>query len=209
MTDAERAVLLEFLAREGREQAPDVLPEADGPPPFPPEEERMVDFTEELAKALRQVYAEDGLDEEAEDPPDEDGPEETAADLAEELLELLRQTRQEAAALGRYVRELEEELERERSRQADEDTRREGRQARIYGLLAGVGISVCLLPLLTGAASLGWRLFQWLAGTLGVTPQLLAGGIALVLSGAVLLHEVKPLGQRLLKWMEDDEWEED
>ena len=72
-----------------------------------------------------------------------------------------------------------------------------------------MGISVCLLPLLTGAASLGWRLFQWLAGTLGVTPQLLAGGIALVLSGAVLLHEVKPLGQRLLKWMEDDEWEED
>ena len=41
------------------------------------------------------------------------------------------------------------------------------------------------------------------------TPELLAGGIALVLSGAVLLRAVKPLGQRLLNWMEDDEWEED
>ena len=68
---------------------------------------------------------------------------------------------------------------------------------------------MCLLPLLAGTASLGWRLFRWLADILGGTPELLAGGIALVLSGAVLLRAVKPLGQRLLNWMEDDEWEED
>ena len=42
-----------------------------------------------------------------------------------------------------------------------------------------------------------------------VASRLLAGGIALVLSGAVLLRAVKPLGQRLLNWMEDDEWGED
>lgn len=192
MTDEERTRILELLAREGREQAPGILPEADGPPPFPPEEERMVDFTEELEKALRQVYA-------------EDSPE----DLTEELWELLRQARKEAAALRRDIQELEEALEEERCRQAGENTRREGRRARIYGLLAGVGISMCLLPLLVGTASLGWRLFRWLADILGGTPELLAGGIALVLSGAVLLRAVKPLGQRLLNWMEDDEWEED
>lgn len=192
MTDEERTRILELLAREGREQAPGILPEADGPPPFPPEEERMVDFTEELEKALRQVYA-------------EDSPE----DLTEELWEVLRQTRQEAAALHREIQELGESLEEERTRRAGEDARREGRRARIYGLLAGVGISMCLLPLLAGTASLGWRLFRWLADILGGTPELLAGGIALVLSGAVLLRAVKPLGQRLLNWMEDDEWEED
>ena len=152
----------------------------------------MVDFTEELEKALRQVYA-------------EDSPE----DLTEELWELLRQARKEAAALRRDIQELEEALEEERCRQAGENPRREGRRARIYGLLAGVGISMCLLPLLVGTASLGWRLFRWLADILGGTPELLAGGIALVLSGAVLLRAVKPLGQRLLNWMEDDEWEED
>ena len=192
MTDEKRAILPELLAREGREQAPGILPEADGPPPFPPEGERMVDFTAELEKALRQVYA-------------EDSPE----DLTEELWELLRQARKEAAALRRDIQELEEALEEERCRQAGEDARREGRRARIYGLLAGVGISMCLLPLLVGTASLGWRLFRWLADILGGTPELLAGGIALVLSGAVLLRAVKPLGQRLLNWMEDDEWEED
>ncbi len=192
MTDEERARILELLAREGQEQAPGILPESDGPPPFPPEGERMVDFTEELEKALRQVYA-------------EDSPE----DLTEELWELLRQARKEAAALRRDIQELEEALEEERCRQAGEDARREGRRARIYGLLAGVGISMCLLPLLVGTASLGWRLFRWLADILGGTPELLAGGIALVLSGAVLLRAVKPLGQRLLNWMEDDEWEED
>ena len=192
MTDEERARILELLAREGQEQAPGILPESDGPPPFPPEGERMVDFTEELEKALRQVYA-------------EDSPE----DLTEELWELLRQARKEAAALRRDIQELEEALEEERCRQAGEDARREGRRARIYGLLAGVGISMCLLPLLAGTASLGWRLFRWLADILGGTPELLAGGIALVLSGAVLLRAVKPLGQRLLNWMEDDEWEED
>ena len=192
MTDEERARILELLAREGQEQAPRILPESDGPPPFPPEGERMVDFTEELEKALRQVYA-------------EDSPE----DLTEELWELLRQARKEAAALRRDIQELEEALEEERCRQAGENTRREGRRARIYGLLAGVGISMCLLPLLAGTASLGWRLFRWLADILGGTPELLAGGIALVLSGAVLLRAVKPLGQRLLNWMEDDEWEED
>ena len=192
MTDEERARILELLAREGQEQAPGILPESDGPPPFPPEGERMVDFTEELEKALRQVYA-------------EDSPE----DLTEELWELLRQARKEAAALRRDIQELEEALEEERCRQAGENTRREGRRARIYGLLAGLGISMCLLPLLAGTASLGWRLFRWLADILGGTPELLAGGIALVLSGAVLLRAVKPLGQRLLNWMEDDEWEED
>ena len=192
MTDEERARILELLAREGQEQAPGILPESDGPPPFPPEGERMVDFTEELEKALRQVYA-------------EDSPE----DLTEELWELLRQARKEAAALRRDIQELEEALEEERCRQAGEDARREGRRARIYGLLAGVGISMCLLPLLAGTASLGWRLFRWLADILDGTPELLAGGIALVLSGAVLLRAVKPLGQRLLNWMEDDEWEED
>ena len=192
MTDEERARILELLAREGQEQAPGILPESDGPPPFPPEGERMVDFTEELEKALRQVYA-------------EDSPE----DLTEELWELLRQARKEAAALRRDIQELEEALEEERCRQAGEDARREGRRARIYGLLAGVGISMCLLPLLAGTASLGWRLFRWLADILGGTPELLADGIALVLSGAVLLRAVKPLGQRLLNWMEDDEWEED
>ena len=192
MTDEERARILELLAREGQEQAPGILPESDGPPPFPPEGERMVDFTEELEKALRQVYA-------------EDSPE----DLTEELWELLRQARKEAAALRRDIQELEEALEEERCRQAGENARREGRRARIYGLLAGVGISMCLLPLLAGTASLGWRLFRWLAGILGGTPELLAGGIALVLSGSVLLRAVKPLGQRLLNWMEDDEWEED
>ena len=192
MTDEERARILELLAREGQEQAPGILPESDGPPPFPPEGERMVDFTEELEKALRQVYA-------------EDSPE----DLTEELWELLRQARKEAAALHREIQELGESLEEERTRRAGEDARREGRRARIYGLLAGVGISMCLLPLLAGTASLGWRLFRWLADILGGTPELLAGGIALVLSGAVLLRAVKPLGQRLLNWMEDDEWEED
>ena len=192
MTDEERARILELLAREGQEQAPGILPESDGPPPFPPEGERMVDFTEELEKALRQVYA-------------EDSPE----DLTEELWELLRQARKEAAALRRDIQEREEALEEERCRQAGEEARREGRRARIYGLLAGVGISMCLLPLLVGTASLGWRLFRWLADILGGTPELLAGGIALVLSGAVLLRAVKPLGQRLLNWMEDDEWEED
>ena len=200
MTDEERTRILELLAREGREQAPGILPEADGPPPFPPEEERMVDFTAELEKALRQVYEED--------PPESDGPEEVE-DPVQELWEVLRQTRQEAAALRRDIQELEEALEEERCRQAGENTRREGRRARIYGLLAGVGISMCLLPLLAGTASLGWRLFRWLADILGGTPELLAGGIALVLSGAVLLRAVKPLGQRLLNWMEDDEWEED
>lgn len=192
MTDEERARILELLAREGQEQAPGILPESDGPPPFPPEGERMVDFTEELEKALRQVYA-------------EDSPE----DLTEELWELLRQARKEAAALHREIQELGESLEEERTRRAGEDARREGRRARIYGLLAGVGISMCLLPLLAGTASLGWRLFRWLADILDGTPELLAGGIALVLSGAVLLRAVKPLGQRLLNWMEDDEWEED
>ena len=192
MTDEERARILELLAREGQEQAPRILPESDGPPPFPPEGERMVDFTEELEKALRQVYA-------------EDSPE----DLTEELWELLRQARKEAAALHREIQELGESLEEERTRRAGEDARREGRRARIYGLLAGVGISMCLLPLLAGTASLGWRLFRWLADILDGTPELLAGGIALVLSGAVLLRAVKPLGQRLLNWMEDDEWEED
>ena len=200
MTDEERARILELLAREGREQAPGILPEADGPPPFPPEEERMVDFTAELEKALRQVYEED--------PPESDGPEEVE-DPVQELWEVLRQTRQEAAALHREIQELGESLEEERTRRAGEDARREGRRARIYGLLAGVGISMCLLPLLAGTASLGWRLFRWLADILGGTPELLAGGIALVLSGAVLLRAVKPLGQRLLNWMEDDEWEED
>lgn len=200
MTDEERTRILELLAREGREQAPGILPEADGPPPFPPEEERMVDFTEELEKALRQVYEED--------PPESDGPEE-AEDPVQELWEVLRQTRQEAAALHREIQELGESLEEERTRRAGEDARREGRRARIYGLLAGVGISMCLLPLLAGTASLGWRLFRWLADILGGTPELLAGGIALVLSGAVLLRAVKPLGQRLLNWMEDDEWGED
>ena len=194
MTDEERARILELLAREGQEQAPGILPESDGPPPFPPEGERMVDFTEELEKALRQVYAED--------PPEE-------AKEAEELWELLRQARKEAAALRRDIQELEEALEEERCRQAGENTRREGRRARIYGFLAGLGISMCLLPLLVGTASLGWRLFRWLAGILGGTPELLAGGIALVLSGAVLLRAVKPLGRRLLNWMEEDEWEED
>ena len=192
MTDEERTRILELLAREGQEQAPGILPESDGPPPFPPEGERMVDFTEELEKALRQVYA-------------EDSPE----DLTEELWELLRQARKEAAALHREIQELGESLEEERTRRAGEDARREGRRARIYGLLAGVGISMCLLPLLAGTASLGWRLFRWLADILDGTPELLAGGIALVLSGAVLLRAVKPLGQRLLNWMEDDEWEED
>ena len=200
MTDEERTRILELLAREGREQAPRILPEADGPPPFPPEEERMVDFTEELEKALRKVYEED--------PPESDGPEEVE-DPVQELWEVLRQTRQEAAALHREIQELGESLEEERTRRAGEDARREGRRARIYGLLAGVGISMCLLPLLAGTASLGWRLFRWLADILGGTPELLAGGIALVLSGAVLLRAVKPLGQRLLNWMEDDEWEED
>ena len=200
MTDEERTRILELLAREGREQAPGILPEADGPPPFPPEGERMVDFTEELEKALRQVYEED--------PPESDGPEEVE-DPVQELWEVLRQTRQEAAALHREIQELGESLEEERTRRAGEDARREGRRARIYGLLAGVGISMCLLPLLAGTASLGWRLFRWLADILGGTPELLAGGIALVLSGAVLLRAVKPLGQRLLNWMEDDEWEED
>lgn len=200
MTDEERTRILELLAREGREQAPGILPEADGPPPFPPEEERMVDFTAELEKALRQVYEED--------PPESDGPEEVE-DPVQELWEVLRQTRQEAAALHREIQELGESLEEERTRRAGEDARREGRRARIYGLLAGVGISMCLLPLLAGTASLGWRLFRWLADILGGTPELLAGGIALVLSGAVLLRAVKPLGQRLLNWMEDDEWEED
>ena len=200
MTDEERASILELLAREGQEQAPGILPEADGPPPFPPEEERMVDFTAELEKALRQVYEED--------PPESDGPEEVE-DPVQELWEVLRQTRQEAAALHREIQELGESLEEERTRRAGEDARREGRRARIYGLLAGVGISMCLLPLLAGTASLGWRLFRWLADILGGTPELLAGGIALVLSGAVLLRAVKPLGQRLLNWMEDDEWEED
>ena len=200
MTDEERTRILELLAREGREQAPGILPESDGPPPFPPEEERMVDFTAELEKALRQVYEED--------PPESDGPEEVE-DPVQELWEVLRQTRQEAAALHREIQELGESLEEERCRQAGENTRREGRRARIYGLLAGVGISMCLLPLLAGTASLGWRLFRWLADILGGTPELLAGGIALVLSGAVLLRAVKPLGQRLLNWMEDDEWEED
>ena len=200
MTDEERTRILELLAREGREQATGILPEADGPPPFPPEEERMVDFTEELEKALRQVYEED--------PPESDGPEEVE-DPVQELWEVLRQTRQEAAALHREIQELGESLEEERTRRAGEDARREGRRARIYGLLAGVGISMCLLPLLAGTASLGWRLFRWLADILGGTPELLAGGIALVLSGAVLLRAVKPLGQRLLNWMEDDEWEED
>ena len=200
MTDEERARILELLAREGQEQAPGILPEADGPPPFPPEEERMVDFTAELEKALRQVYAEDS--------PESDGPEEVE-DPVQELGEVLRQTRQEAAALHREIQELGESLEEERTRRAGEDARREGRRARIYGLLAGVGISMCLLPLLAGTASLGWRLFRWLADILGGTPELLAGGIALVLSGAVLLRAVKPLGQRLMNWMEDDEWEED
>ena len=200
MTDEKRAILPELLAREGREQAPGILPEADGPPPFPPEGERMVDFTAELEKALRQVYEED--------PPESDGPEEVE-DPVQELWEVLRQTRQEAAALHREIQELGESLEEERTRRAGEDARREGRRARIYGLLAGVGISMCLLPLLAGTASLGWRLFRWLADILGGTPELLAGGIALVLSGAVLLRAVKPLGQRLLNWMEDDEWEED
>ena len=200
MTDEERTRILELLAREGREQAPGILPEADGPPPFPPEEERMVDFTAELEKALRQVYEED--------PPESDGPEEVEEPV-QELWEVLRQTRQEAAALHREIQELGESLEEERTRRAGEDARREGRRARIYGLLAGVGISMCLLPLLAGTASLGWRLFRWLADILGGTPELLAGGIALVLSGAVLLRAVKPLGQRLLNWMEDDEWEED
>ena len=192
MTDEERTRILELLAREGKEQTPGILPESDGPPPFPPEGERMVDFTEELEKALRQVYA-------------EDSPE----DLTEELWELLRQARTEAAALHREIQELGESLEEERARRAGEDARREGRRARIYGLLAGVGISMCLLPLLAGTASLGWRLFRWLADILDGPPALLAGGIALVLSGAVLLRAVKPLGQRLLNWMEDDEWEED
>lgn len=202
MTDEERTVLLELLAREGREQAPGILPEADGPPPFPPEGERMVDFTAELEKALRQVYEED--------PPEEDSPEEDSPeDPVQELWEVLRQTRKEAAALHREIRELGESLEEERTRRTGEDARREGRRARIYGFLAGVGISMCLLPLLAGTASLGWRLFRWLADILGGTPELLAGGIALVLSGAVLLRAVKPLGQRLLNWMEDDEWEED
>ena len=200
MTDEERARILELLAREGQEQAPRILPESDGPPPFPPEGERMVDFTEELEKALRQVYEED--------PPESDGPEEVE-DPVQELWEVLRQTRQEAAALYREIQELGESLEEERTRRTGEDARREGRRARIYGLLAGVGISMCLLPLLAGTASLGWRLFRWLADILGGTPELLAGGIALVLSGAVLLRAVKPLGQRLLNWMEDDEWEED
>ena len=200
MTDEERARFLELLAREDQEQAPRILPESDGPPPFPPEGERMVDFTEELEKALRQVYEED--------PPESDGPEEVE-DPVQELWEVLRQTRQEAAALHREIQELGESLEEERTRRAGEDARREGRRARIYGLLAGVGISMCLLPLLAGTASLGWRLFRWLADILGGTPELLAGGIALVLSGAVLLLAVKPLGQRLLNSMEDDEWEED
>ena len=160
----------------------------------------MVDFTEELEKALRQVYAEDS--------PESDGPEEVE-DPVQELWEVLRQTRQEAAALHREIQELGESLEEERTRRAGEDARREGRRARIYGFLAGVGISMCLLPLLAGTASLGWRLFRWLADILDGTPELLAGGIALVLSGAVLLRAVKPLGQRLLNWMEDDEWEED
>ena len=160
----------------------------------------MVDFTEELEKALRQVYEED--------PPESDGPEEVE-DPVQELWEVLRQTRQEAAALHREIQELGESLEEERTRRAGEDARREGRRARIYGFLAGVGISMCLLPLLAGTASLGWRLFRWLADILDGTPELLAGGIALVLSGAVLLRAVKPLGQRLLNWIEADEWEED
>ena len=93
MTDEERARILELLAREGQEQAPRILPESDGPPPFPPEEERMVDFTAELEKALRQVYEED--------PPESDGPEEVE-DPVQELWEVLRQTRQAARKPGTW-----------------------------------------------------------------------------------------------------------
>ena len=107
MTDEERARILELLAREGQEQAPGILPESDGPPSFPQEEERMVDFTAELEKALRQVYEED--------PPESDGPEEVE-DPVQELWEVLRQTRQEAAALHREIQELGESLEEERTR---------------------------------------------------------------------------------------------
>ena len=158
------------------------------------------------------------LAQEGQQPPEEEVPpqveEAGLTDRVGELekdLELLRRWgRYEMATMRREIRELQDELEAEHERRTA-GIRFYIRRARTCGFLVGVGVAMVLLPLLTSMAGLSWRLLRWLAGLLDSSPELLACGIAVTLSGALLLWVAKPLGEFLTRTEEadDEDWDEE
>ena len=122
----------------------------------------------------------------------------------DELERRLKRIGQGEAALRQAVQALQQAQNEAAGRDARERAR-QGRRARSYGFLAGIGIALMLLPVLSTAAGLGWGLFRLLARLLAVSPEMLAGCLILILLGLLLLRMAKRLGQLFLEWLSDEE----
>lgn len=120
------------------------------------------------------------------------------------------------------LRDAVQALQKEQESKRSGENVRQGRRARVYGFLAGVGSGLMALPLLSAAARLGRSLFHQAAEVLSLDPEVLSGGIVLFLIGLVALRVTKVLGRLFLGWLErlasppdeedeepdSDDWEE-
>ena len=147
---------------------------------------------------------------EPDDPPDGVIPPDPAPDSPSDSFYPQLEDRLDALTKGLWqhiwvtesLRDAVQALQKEGETKRSGETVRQGRRARVYGFLAGVGIALMALPLLSAVARLGRSLFHRAAEVLSLDPEALSGGIVLFLIGLVALRVTKVLGRLFLGWLE-------
>lgn len=147
---------------------------------------------------------------EPDDPPDGGAPPDPAPDSPpdsfctqlEDRLDGLTKALWQHIWVTESLRDAVQALQKEQESKRSGEAVRQGRRARVYGFLAGVGIGLMALPLLSAAARLGRSLFHQAAEVLSLDPEVLSGGIVLFLIGLVALRVTKVLGRLFLGWLE-------
>ena len=139
---------------------------------------------------------------EPEDPPDGGAPPDSFCTQLEDRLDGLTKALWQHIWVTESLRDAVQALQKEQESKRSGEAVRQGRRARVYGFLAGVGIGLMALPLLSAAARLGRSLFHRAAEVLSLDSEVLSGGIVLFLIGLAALRVTKVLGRLFLGWLE-------
>lgn len=218
MTDHERSILTKLLADALHEecdvqQTPPSAPrQQDAPGNAPDSNHFLIQFPSDdierpyLDELLSKFHPDDNpFDYEPQEDVSQEAPEPEPADTAA-LLARIEALQRDNARLTRSAKRLFDhasDLERKLAacRAASETcenahTRQLGEQARARGLVAGVGLSLVLTPVVCFLASLGWRLLCWLCELAGGQPELFVSAICTILGGFILLM----CGKKFADW---------
>ena len=141
--------------------------------------------------------------------PDEEPspPDEIPFSIEQETLALMQEMTQLRASTQREIHQLLSLMEERSRKEADyaSRNRREGRRCRSYGFIAGTALVMAAMPILTAAVTISWKALIWFSQALDVSPAALCASLFCVLLGIGTLKATKPLGDRIIEWLEDDE----